>query len=351
MNDLHTAIVIVNWNGWEDTVRCIAACGHLEDFNGAVLVVDNGSTDGSYDHILAWCHDQIKVASTSADARIAALEQRGFSPLTLVAAGDEALVSSGMRDAGLTPRGLYIVRASENTGFGEGNNVGLRLAMLDPHCRLFWLLNSDAIPEPNALKELEWGCLAITEPLVSGSVLLNYDEPMTVQALGAKVSYVTLKTTHMLENAPVHMLDMYPPIYVIGAPIGAAMMINRPYIEQLGMFDERMFLYYEEQDLVSRLPRRQSFVCTRSRVYHKGGQSTKGGQTVADRSRRADYEFLRSRTLLSRKIGDLAVLISIFTAVVSWARRRSVGRKDLAGHVLPAFLDGWRSASTPMRSR
>lgn len=351
MSDLHTAIVIVNWNGWEDTVRCIAACGHLKNFNGAVLVVDNGSTDGSYDQILAWCNDEIKVASTSTDARIAALEQRSFSPLALVAADDEMLVSSGIREAGLTPRGLYIIRAPENTGFGGGNNVGIRLAMLDPRCRLVWLVNSDAIPETDALKELESKLLSITEPLVFGSVLLNYDEPTTVQALGSKVSYVTLKSAHMLENLPVDVLESYTPVYGIGSPVGAAMMINRAYIEQFGMFDERIFLYYEELDLVSRLPGRQSFVCTRSLVYHKGGRSTKGGRTVADRSRRADYEFLRSRTLLARKIGGPAVLMSIVAAAISWVRRRSVGRKDLASHVLSAFLDGWRSASTPMRSK
>lgn len=345
MSDHSTAIVIVNWNGWEDTVRCIAACGHLESFNGAVLVVDNGSTNGSFGKIVAWCRREIDVPSTSLDKLIAALEQRSEAALSLVVAGDAKEVAERIRDEGLMSRGLYIVRSEDNRGFGGGNNIGLRLAMLDPGCQLFWLLNSDAIPQPEALKVLESVCLPMAQPLVSGSVLLNYDAPMTVQALGSDVTYLTLKTTHVLENALVSALSSYDAVHATGAPIGAAMMVNRKYIEQLGMFDERIFLYYEEQDLVSRLPDRQSFVCTQSRVYHKGGQSTKGGHTVADRGVSADYEFLKSRTLLARKIGGAAALMSILTMMLSLAKRFYVRRTDLARHVIPAFLDGWRSAS------
>lgn len=351
MTSLNTAIVIVNWNGWEDTVRCVAACGHLEGFNGAVLVVDNGSTDGSFEHIGAWCRGEIDVPSTSADPQIAVLEQKSVAPLGLVVAGDMASVAAHVRKEGLLSRGLYIIRSEENRGFGGGNNIGIELALLDPHCRLFWFLNSDAVPETNALKELESVCLAIPQPMVSGSILLNYDEPLTVQALGSAVSYVTLKTSHVFENAPVSALDSYSAVHSTGAPVGAAMMVNRAYVEQLGMFDERMFLYYEEQDLVSRLPDRKSFVCTRSRVYHKGGQSTKGGQTVADRSVRADYEFLKSRTLLARKIGGAAALMGILTTILSLAKRLFVKRADLARHVIPAFLDGWRSASVEATQR
>lgn len=345
MSDCRTAIVVVNWNGWEDTVRCIAACGHLNSFNGAVVVVDNGSTDGSFGKIVAWCGGEFDVPSTSSDARIAVLEQRPAEPLNLVAVGDAMAVAEGIRQEGLASRGLYIVRANDNRGFGGGNNVGLRLVMSDPACNLFWLLNSDAIPEPDALKTLESVCLPMAQPLVCGSVLLNYDAPMTVQALSSDVSYLTLKTTHVLENAPVAVLDSFDAVHSTGAPIGAAMIINRAYIENLGLFDERMFLYYEELDLVSRLPDRQSFVCTQSRVYHKGGQSTKGGHTVADRGVKADYEFLKSRTLLARKLGGLAALVSIVTMLLSLAKRLYVKRPDLARHVVPAFLDGWRSAS------
>lgn len=342
---LTTAIVIVNWNGWEDTVRCIAACGHLEGFNGALLVVDNGSTDRSFDQMVAWAHGEVEVQSTSPNARIAGLEQRSTTPLNLIVAGDATEVSVRIRHDGLISRGLYIVRSEDNRGFGGGNNIGLRLAMLDLKCRLFWLLNSDAIPEPGALKVLESICLPMAQPLVFGSVLLNYDEPMTVQALGSRVSYLTLKTTHQLENTPVSELGFYPQLYRVGAPVGASMLLNRSYVDMFGMFDERFFLYYEELDLVSRLPDRESFVCTQSMVYHKGGQSTKGGQSVADRSARADYEFLKSRTLLAGKVGGITRLISIVTMIISLVRRLSVRRIDLARHVIPAFIDGWRTAS------
>lgn len=345
MSGVNTAIVIVNWNGWEDTVRCIAACGHLEGFEGAVLVVDNGSTDGSFDQLVAWCRGEFDVPSTSSDTQIAALEQRPAIPLNLVVAGEAMKVAERIRCDGLVSRGLYIVRSEDNRGFGGGNNVGLRLAILDPGCQLFWLLNSDAIPESDALKALESVCLPISQPFVFGSVLLNYNEPLTVQALGSSVSFLTLKTTHLLANAALNVLDSYDAVQPIGAPIGAAMMINRSYIERFGMFDERMFLYYEEQDFVSRLPDRKSFVCTRSRVYHKGGQSGNKWVSVAARSVKADYEFLKSRAILARKIGGLTAWMSLWATVFSLGRRLAVGRIDLAKSALLAFVDGWRCVS------
>ncbi len=337
-----SAIVIVNWNCWEDTARCINACGHLASFNGVVIVVDNGSTDYSLKNLQDWSQGLLAVPATSPSSEITFLEQPALDPLRFIGMGDETSLSEKIKLTGLVARSWYLVDAGKNGGFGAGNNVGLRLALCDPKCNLFWCLNADAIPQRAAWAELAAVCDRLSSPCVAGSVLLNYDRPDTIQTVGSTLSKTTLKVDYQQVNEPVNLLETLRQVLPVGYPIGASLMLNRLFLIKHGDFDERYFLYYEEPDLVVRLEDcAQSFICTRSRVYHKGGQTTDGGSSVADRSARADYEFQRSKVILARKIGGLAALLVFFAALVSIIRRLRQGRGDLAKAIPRAFVDGW----------
>jgi len=48
------AIIILNWNGWEDTIECLESVFRNTYQNYQVIVVDNGSTNGSIEKIKAW---------------------------------------------------------------------------------------------------------------------------------------------------------------------------------------------------------------------------------------------------------------------------------------------------------
>ncbi len=340
-----SAIVIVNWNCWEDTARCISACGHLTDYSGAVIVVDNGSTDNSVLRLQKWASGLFEVPSTAVTADIACLENRGSEPLKFVGLFDEETLSCQIKRDGLVSRGWYLVKAGTNAGFSGGNNIGLRLAMHDSDCALFWCLNADAIVRADAWTTLASACALRTEPCVSGSVLLNYDRPDSIQTIGSDFSRSTLFVSYRYENEPIAVLNKLPERMTVGYPIGASLLINRQFIEQHGYFDERYFLYYEEPDLVRRLAiSEQSFICTRSLVYHKGGRTTGGGSSILDRGLRADYEYNRSRMILARKIGGKTLALSMMAAMYSIIKRIGARRFDLARAVIPACIDGWRCA-------
>jgi GT2 family glycosyltransferase len=97
-------IVVLNWNGWRDTLACLAALDRLTAPHD-VLVVDNGSTDGSEDR-LRHARPDVRLRQTGA-----------------------------------------------NLGYAGGNNRGTREA-LDDGAELVWILNNDARPRPDALQEL-----------------------------------------------------------------------------------------------------------------------------------------------------------------------------------------------------
>src|SRR3990172_1401868 len=98
-------IVVVNWNGWEHTVRCLDSLRLLDHPTHRVIVVDNGSTDGSLERI------------------------RAFDP------------------------DIELIESTKNLGFAGGSNIGIRLA-LERGADYLWVLNNDIVVEPDTLSAL-----------------------------------------------------------------------------------------------------------------------------------------------------------------------------------------------------
>jgi GT2 family glycosyltransferase len=101
------SLVLVNWNGKNDTLTCLKSLEHLEkgDHHVHIIVVDNGSTDGS----------------------VAAISEKYPT--------------------------VNIIESPDNTGFTGGNNLGIELA-LTQEADIVWLLNNDTHVDPKALLPL-----------------------------------------------------------------------------------------------------------------------------------------------------------------------------------------------------
>src|SRR5579863_509845 len=63
-------IVTVNWNGWQDTIECLEAIFRMQGFLGHVVVVDNGSQDGSIEMLIAWAMGEFCVVPQSRQPEI-----------------------------------------------------------------------------------------------------------------------------------------------------------------------------------------------------------------------------------------------------------------------------------------
>ena len=56
-------IIIVNYNGWKDTIECLESLQNVTYPNYRIIVVDNNSTNSSLEYIKKWCIGSIKVSS------------------------------------------------------------------------------------------------------------------------------------------------------------------------------------------------------------------------------------------------------------------------------------------------
>lgn len=134
--------VVVNWNGWRDTLACLQTltCQTAQPLQ--VVVVDNGSTDDSVERITNWME-----ASQSC------------------------------------PTMFHLLESKQNLGFARGANLGIEHA-LQQSPNFVWLLNNDTECPPDTLAKLLHTAQAQPEAGLVGTVLYYQAHPDKVQAWG-----------------------------------------------------------------------------------------------------------------------------------------------------------------------
>ena len=115
------AIIILNWNGWTDTVQCIRSVHQLSNADYDIVLVDNRSTDRSIENIRRFCEGTDEA------------EPADDTPIHLFE------LSEGEADRcrpdlstyhQLDPRRrLILIKNNENYGYARGNNIGIRFAL------------------------------------------------------------------------------------------------------------------------------------------------------------------------------------------------------------------------------
>ena len=280
--------VIVNYKTQQMTLEALSALvkevSAIPD--SRAVVVDNDSEDGSYDTILQ------------------VVESRGWSEL------------------------VDVVRSDRNGGFGFGCNVGIRrgLAARDPPDYIY-LLNSDAFPEPGAVRLLVEFLDAHPKVGIAGSYIHGPDGTPHETAFRFPSWQSEIESTlgigvvtRFLLRKWVVALPIPTQIQQVDWLAGASMMIRRRVIEEIGLFDETFFLYFEEVDLCrrARLAGWPTFYLPQSRVAHIGSAST-GMKDLTKRT--PSYYFDSRRHYFVKNHG----ILYLWAANLSWILGYSLG--------------------------
>jgi hypothetical protein len=219
-------IVVLSWNGRADTLACLESLQRLRYAERRVVVVDNGSADGSVD------------ALRSAASRLP----------------------------------IEIIEAGRNLGYAGGNNVGIRYA-LDRGADFILILNNDTTVDPLLLDELVGAAERHPEAGCFGPWIFYMDEPdrlwFTRSAWDSAVSAFTAPEKGRLgSDLPAETTNTE---YVCGA----ALFFRAGIARDIGLLDERFFLVYEDSDWCFRARRagHECLVVPTARVWHKIGTS------------------------------------------------------------------------------
>lgn len=347
----NTGIVIVNWNSWGETIEALEAVFKLNGFNGPVIVCDNASRDDSVKNITSWASGRLCALPENNAPEIYSLvvppAKKTFQYRSL---GEEDLEQIPVSEMTRKIR-LWIVKAKENRGFAAGNNIGLRFLRRIGSIKWFWLLNNDAVASPHAYKKM-MECLPITmKPIIAGGALLEYWNPQKVQACGATFNPFLFSMSNNLQGISTSELNKKEKIIPISYPVGASIIVNRSFLDQVGLMCEDYFLYYEEIDWVMRHSwPSKAFVITSSHIYHKGGKSTGAGNECRKRPLMADYYFIRSRIIFARKYGLLKGATVVLVTAIAVARRALRLKRGILTNALTAILDGVNRPGIPGES-
>jgi hypothetical protein len=257
------AIIILNWNGWEDAIECLESLQHQNYPNYQIILVDNGSTDESVEKIKQWCKGEIKL-----DTEFVRFSE-GFKPVEYVEYQKATAEIGGNSDQESrlgnysSHRKIVIIETGENVGFTGGNNVGIKYA-LKSHYDYFWLLNSDIVVDKEALTELVKFAETNGKAGIVSPKFFDYENPENIQFLGSnKVIWPS-----PWNNQINFWGQKYIQFRWLG---GASLLIKRQVVEQIGLLDENYFLYGEETDWCLRATRKgwKLYCVLDSKVWHK----------------------------------------------------------------------------------
>lgn len=250
----NTTVIIVNWNGaqyLDRLLRSLEAQGPAE-----IIVVDNDSKDDSR-RILAQ-HPEVKC-----------------------------------------------VFNQQNVGFGSAANQAIEL-MSTPY---LLLLNVDVEALPGSLEVLETfldvhSDVAVVAPQLlfpDGTLQLSCRTFPTIPKLWFYLSYFDsiIPTGYRLKK------DLHNQTMEVDQPMGAALMIRKNALDQVGLFDPQFFLYMEEVDLCERIRRKgwKIFYCHDAKMIHVAGGSS------AQDWERSQRNYLRSVVLYFKKRVSTSKLI------------------------------------------
>jgi len=244
-------IIILNWNGREETIECLRSVQRIDYANYMVIVVDNASTDGSPEAIA-----------------------RQFPAVKLI-------------------------KNKTNAGYDGGNNIGIREALREGADAVL-LLNNDTVVCREILRAFSGAAATLPRAGILGPRIYYFEEPEVFWWAGcrstrSKTGWLSVYTQ---EGKGETDHGQYDEIRKIDGVIGCAMYIRREVFEDSGFFDERFFIYHEEYDFCNRAAaaRWGSYFVPGAKVWHKVARSM-GGEC----SPPFCYLWTRNWLLLSRK--------------------------------------------------
>ena len=215
------AIVILNWNGWQDTVECLASLKKLTYPNWNAIVVDNNSSDGSRQKII-----------------------QSFPDITFI-------------------------QNDNNLGFAEGNNVGIREA-LRSNANYIFVLNNDTILDPSIFTYLLIESEKFNGQGIFSPRIFSYSHPQEISFGGAKWLPDKAKFLIMQSSNTDFFIEKGDNIET-GFALGCAMFFNRAVPEHIGLFDTTFFLHFEDLDWCTRAKKAgiQILHVPKAKLWHK----------------------------------------------------------------------------------
>lgn len=285
------SIIVLNWNKPDLTIECLESLEKINSkkFKTEVLVVDNGSSDGSVKQIQQFLVNK-------------------FRP-------SEHITSE-------------LIETGVNKGFAGGNNYGIRHA-LQKGADYIILLNNDTRVDPDFAIELlyvmtseeEVGVVCPKIYFEKGYEFKEYtktDLGKVFWSVGGVLDWNNIYGT----NRGVDQIDcgQFERIENVDFASGACLLVSKETLNKSGLFDESYFMYLEDLDLCHRIKHANYKIlyAPKSIIWHKVSQSSKIGGDLND------YFITRNRLIFGFRYASIRTKLALLREALRFILR---GRK------------------------
>lgn len=245
------AIILLNYNGEEDTIQCLKSLQKIQYDNYCLIVVDNHSEEPS----------------------IAALKR-----------AQEKIY-------------FELIESKENRGFSAGNNIGIVRA-LEKKAEYMLLLNNDTIVCPDFLNKLiqafgEYPHCGIS----TGTIYYEYDRNKVWYA-GGRFNPKTFKAEMLGYGMKAY--DLASDMEEVTFATGCCMCIRAQMLKEIGMLNEKFFLYEEDSEYCFRAQEKgwKIYYVPQAVIYHKVSASTGKGRKASPTTQ---YYMVRNRYIFIKE--------------------------------------------------
>ncbi len=290
-------VIVLNYNGWADTIECLESLLHSTYHHYQIVVVDNDSTDNSLKYCKAWINGSLSLF-TNPDSPLKNLSwPPTIKPITYAAyIQTELNLEENYAKIRGTTEQIIFIEAEKNRGYAAGNNIGLKWAAINDSYSYCWLLNNDTVVAQDSMEELV-KYAQNNNTAITGTSLLNYNKPHAIQSLGGHINRF-FGTSH-----PIHKKDELEK--KLDYIEGAAFLIEKECLNRNGFLPEEYFLYFEETDYCFKARQNQLKlgVALKAAVFHKELQSSKikPAHRANHKNEYRDILALESRIRFSKK--------------------------------------------------
>ncbi|MBN8619086.1 MAG: glycosyltransferase family 2 protein [Anaerolineae bacterium] len=287
----NVSIIVLNYNGREDTLACLRSLQHVTYPNLRVVMVDNASTDGTVEAVRA-AHPEVTILETGA-----------------------------------------------NLGFTGGNNAAIKEA-IQQGADYVMLLNNDTIVAPDFVSVMVEVMEKDPTIGVTGPMIYYYSNPEVIWSAGGEIDWKH-GTTSMIGLNEVDLSQFGLSPRGVDFISGCALMARREVWEKVGLLDDQFFMYYEETEWCVRAGRAgyKLAVVPMAMIWHR--------ISIEERavSPRTYYYMVRNRLLFLHK--TRATYQSWFYTITEYARTfmswslrpKWQNRRHLRGTMLKAVRD------------
>lgn len=276
-----TAVIILNWNGAEKTIECLASLQTMDYRPFEVILIDNKSTDNSVAELIDW----LKSEKSAFSMELSVNNARPAQPSN---------ISQQLP--------LYFILSDSNLGYAGGCNIGIRHA-LARNFNYIWLLNNDTIVDKTTLSEMINIANSSSDIGMVGSKIYFFLFPNLIWFSGGTLSRWFLAPNH--EGFNTYDNDEFVGSHPIQFLTGCSLLVKNEVVKQIGLLHEPYFLYFEDVEWSSKARKHGWKICvaSRSHVWHKTTLSTTPYQI---------YYTIRNRFLFTLRYSPMKIPLVLF---------------------------------------